>query len=70
MSTYWVNFATTGDPNGKNLAKWPAYDPKSDQVLELGDKVQVRINPHAPALDFLDTYYEELRKSGASGRGR
>ena len=70
MSTYWVNFATTGDPNGKNLAKWPAYDPKSDQVLELGDKVQVRANPHAPALDFLDTYYEELHKSGASGRAR
>jgi para-nitrobenzyl esterase len=54
MSTYWVNFATTGNPNGKGLPAWPAYDAKADQLIELGDKVQVRGNPHAAALDFLD----------------
>ena len=52
MSTYWVNFATTGNPNGKGLPAWPAYDAKADQLLELGDKVQVRGNPQAAALDF------------------
>jgi para-nitrobenzyl esterase len=37
MSSYWANFATTGDPNGKGLPVWPAFDPKNPSTMELGD---------------------------------
>ncbi len=36
MSTYWVNFARTGNPNGPGLPNWAAFDGKREQVMELG----------------------------------
>lgn len=39
MMSYWVNFATTGDPNGSGLPRWDAFDSNADQMMELGPKV-------------------------------
>ena len=62
MSSYWVNFATTGDPNGKNLPKWPAFKPaKAEVVMSFGNTTEVKPVPNKPALDFLDTYFEQQR---------
>lgn len=38
MSSYWANFAATGDPNGKGLAHWPSVSEKPGMTMELGDK--------------------------------
>jgi len=38
-SGYWINFAKTGDPNGKGLPKWPVFkDVAQGPVLHLGEK--------------------------------
>jgi len=60
MSSYWVNFATTGDPNGRNLPSWPAFDAKknSDTVV-LGDKVEAGPGPDPGRLKFFQDYYEK-----------
>jgi para-nitrobenzyl esterase len=43
VSSYWVNFAKTGDPNGKGLAAWPQFkDKTTGRAMELGDTQQPR----------------------------
>jgi para-nitrobenzyl esterase len=39
MSSYWVRFAATGDPNREGLPPWPTYDRESDRYLELGEEI-------------------------------
>ena len=39
VSSYWMNFARSGDPNDKGLAQWPAYDPSAHVTMELGAKM-------------------------------
>ena len=63
MSSYWVNFATTGDPNGKGLLRWPAFDEKkSDRPLVLGDKIEVGVAPNQSRLAFYQAMYDLQRK--------
>jgi para-nitrobenzyl esterase len=57
MSSYWTNFAATGNPNGKGLEKWPAYEAKSDPAMIFGDQVVVRHEVNKAALDFFDRFF-------------
>jgi para-nitrobenzyl esterase len=54
MSTYWVDFAANGDPNGPGLPKWPPYDENQTQVLNFGDTVQPIPLPCTTELEFWD----------------
>lgn len=56
MSSYWINFATTGNPNGKTLPLWTQYNVENDQTMELGNKVKMMQTPDKTALNFFDVY--------------
>ena len=58
MMSYWVNFATTGNPNGAGLPAWTAYDARSEPYMEFGDAVQLRNHLLKEQLDFLEAFQQ------------
>ncbi len=54
MSTYWVNFARTGDPNGEGVPVWIPFDQNDPRLLEMGDDITVISLPFVQQLIFLD----------------
>jgi para-nitrobenzyl esterase len=54
MSHYWVNFITTGDPNGKGLVAWPAYTLETEPYLEFGDTIKAGRHLLKRELDFIE----------------
>ncbi len=60
MSCYWLNFARTGDPNGKGLPEWPRYSDEKDEGLAFGDVIETVKNFAKKQLDFWDSYHAGL----------
>jgi para-nitrobenzyl esterase len=56
ISSYWVNFATSGDPNGKGLPKWTSWKP--DQRMILGDKVEMGSGLPQAQVEFFQNKYD------------
>ncbi len=57
MSTYWVNFARHGDPNGEGVPAWPAFSDSNPQVMYFHQKPYTGPVPSADALRVLDGYF-------------
>lgn len=38
LNAYWVNFAKTGNPNGKDLPLWSLYDKTKNEIFELNQE--------------------------------
>jgi para-nitrobenzyl esterase len=60
MSSYWVNFATNGDPNGKGLPKWTPYDDKNKVPMIFGNPPEGVQAPSAERLAFFQSYFDKL----------
>jgi carboxylesterase type B len=61
LSSYWVNFATTGDPNGKGLAQWAPVSPEAPMTMEVGD--HFRAIPVATSNERLDFFRRFLLRN-------
>jgi para-nitrobenzyl esterase len=63
MSSYWVNFATTGSPNGKGLPSWEPYDLTTEPYLNFGESVVLGRHLLKPQLDFIERFQQHRQGS-------
>jgi para-nitrobenzyl esterase len=52
MTAYWVNFIKTGDPNGKGLPMWKAYDKAIGNIMVLDEETMMKPGLYKKAFDF------------------
>lgn len=53
MSSYWVNFIKTGNPNGEGMLDWPSYNPKSHKIMRFDEGYQKEVLKDTLSLNFL-----------------
>jgi len=61
ISSYWVNFAKYGDPNGPGLPHWPRFTNQDPQVLYLDDPIRVGGVANLSSLKVFDAVYSRVR---------
>jgi para-nitrobenzyl esterase len=57
MSSYWVNFAKTGNPNGKGLPEWKTYATTDEQVIIFDKTIESKPLPSKPQMAFWEKYF-------------
>jgi para-nitrobenzyl esterase len=69
MNTYWVNFAKTGNPNGKDLPNWPLYDTQKEQILDidLNGKPVAKPDPRKARMNVIEKGFKSREKIQTRG---
>ncbi len=66
VSSYWVNFAKSGDPNSPGLPAWPPFDDQNMNVMWFNKDPGVQRMPNLEKLEALDSYYAWRRQQAAT----
>ena len=61
MSTYWTNFAKSGDPNGPGLPTWPTFTASNGQAMQLGRTIAPGPITDEADLRRIDSLYQTAR---------
>ena len=56
ISSYWINFAKSGDPNGPDLPEWPAFTGSDQKVMLFDAAPSARPVPNLDNLEVFDAY--------------
>ena len=68
IQQYWVNFAKTGNPNGKGLAYWPTFDESKPTTMQFSNGASLIMRPNREQIDFIDRCYKAKREKAESQR--
>jgi para-nitrobenzyl esterase len=68
MSSYWVNFARSGNANGPGLLLWPAFTNTDSKVMYLGEPITVGGVANIDSLKVFDAVYTTVRGTPFAAR--
>ena len=68
IQQYWINFAKTGNPNGKGLPYWPTFDESKPTTMQFSNGASLINVPNREQIDFVDRYYRAKRAEVESNR--
>jgi para-nitrobenzyl esterase len=58
MTSYIVNFARKGDPNGDSLPRWPRFEAKDSRAMVFTQTIGEAPLANRPMMEFFDAYYQ------------
>jgi para-nitrobenzyl esterase len=70
VSSYWVNFAKNGDPNGAGLPPWPAFASTAQNAMHFDAQSGSRPVPNMTQIKAFDSYYAWRRDEAKAKRTR
>jgi len=68
IQQYWINFAKTGNPNGKGLPYWPAFDESKPTTMQFRNGASLIMRPNREQIDFVDRYFKAKREATEKSR--